>query len=284
VNLRLKIFAACLAVACCSASTRAAPLSDAQAVPHLDASGRDGYRDFLDTDAHRAFVIAPGGAWAWKADAASADAATREALLACQHLAGRPCVPYASDDRVTFDSQNWPSLWGPYQRRAEAGKAPVGKDRGHHFFDLAIKSPAGQSMKLSDLRGKVTVLHFWGSWCPPCRREMPQLQKLHQALGATADVQLVLLQVRENFSTASQWALQQHLSLPLHDSGVKERGNKFLTLSNNETIADRDLAISFPTTYILDKHGLVVFSHAGPIEDWSQYLPFLHDVAEKSGK
>ncbi|MDP1896768.1 MAG: TlpA disulfide reductase family protein, partial [Sulfurimicrobium sp.] len=47
-------------------------------------------------------------------------------------------------------------------------------------------------MKLSDLRGKVLLVHFWGTWCPPCRNEMPELQKLHQALGGSSDIQLVL--------------------------------------------------------------------------------------------
>ena len=259
-------------------------MNDAGAVPHLDASGQEAYREFFEAGAHRAFVIAPGGTWAWKANAVSAEAATRDALQTCQQQAGRACVPYAIDDRLAFDAPKWPTLWGPYPSRAEAGKARVGKERGNRFFDLAFKNPAGKAMKLSDLRGKVVVLHFWASWCPPCRREMPQMQKLHQALGAASNVQWVLLQVREDFSTASRWAQQQQLSLPLHDSGVKDRSTDFLTLTDGKTMPDRALASTFPTTYILDKHGIVVFSHAGPIEGWSQYSSFLQDAATKSGK
>jgi thiol-disulfide isomerase/thioredoxin len=259
-------------------------LNDAGAVPHLDASGQEAYREFFEAGAHRAFVIAPGGTWAWKADAVSAEAATRDALQTCQQQAGSSCVPYAIDDRVAFDAQKWPTLWGPYPRRAEAGKARVGQERGNRFFDLAFKNPAGKAMKVSDLRGQVLLLHFWASWCPPCRREMPQLQQLHQALGGASGVQMVLLQVRESFATASQWAQQQQVALPLHDSGVKDRGGKFLTLADGGTLPDRALASTFPTTYILDRYGVVVFSHAGPIEGWVQYLPFLRDVAARSGK
>jgi len=201
----LGIMAACAALASFGLPALAASLTDAEAVAHLDASGKDGYREFLDARVHRAFVIAPGGAWAWKADGVTATSATQDALRTCQQQAGPFCVPYAIDDRVVFDARKWATLWGPYQTRAEAGQAKMGQERGSRFFDLAFKSPTGKLMKISDFRGKVVVLHFWASWCPPCRREMPQLQKLHQQLGAASDVQLVLLQVRESFATAKRF-------------------------------------------------------------------------------
>ncbi|MCL4470829.1 MAG: TlpA family protein disulfide reductase [Gammaproteobacteria bacterium] len=283
-NLRPVVMAACLAAAFCGAPAMAAKLNDADAVPHLDTQGKAGYKEFMAAGKHRSFVIAPGGAWAWKSDEAAADSATDRALQACQRQTDQPCVPYAVDDKVVFDAKAWSTLWGPYQSRAEAAKAKTGKDRGDRFFDLAIRSASGKPMKLSDLRGKVVVVHFWGSWCPPCRREMPELQKLYQELGASSGVRLVLLQMREDFSAARQWAQQQHLTLPLHDSGVKDMASDFLTLANGKTMPDRRLAVAFPTTYVLDRHGVVVFSHIGPISGWPQYLPFLLDVAAKSGK
>lgn len=267
-----------------SASALAARPGDAEAVPHLDKFGREGYREFLSAGMHRAFVIAPGGAWAWKGDEMTADAAVEAATLTCQQASEQPCVPYALDNRVVFDSKVWPTLWGPYQSRADAAKAYTGKERGNRFFDLAIRSPAGKAMKLSDLRGKVVVVHFWGSWCSPCRHEMPELQKLYQELGASSDLQFVLLQMREDFTTASKWAQQQRLVLPLYDSGVKDMSSEFLRLANGKTIPDRTMAVAFPSTYVLDKHGIVVFSHVGPVSGWAQYLPFLRDVAARSGK
>ena len=265
----------------------AAKLNDTQAVPHLDSVGQAAYRAFLEAGVHRAFAIAPGGAWAWSSDAVSADRATRDARQTCQQLAGRPCVTYAIDDQLAFNTQQWPTLWGPYPTRAVAAKAKVGPGLGNRFFDLTFKNPAGKPSKLSDLRGKVLVLHFWASWCPPCRTELPQLQKLQQQLASSTDgvdVQWVLLQVREDFSTASRWVRQQQLSLPLHDSGVPDRNTHFLTLADGQTLADRTLASTFPSTYVLDKHGVVVFAHSGPIDNWLPYLPFLQDVAGKSGK
>ena len=261
----------------------AAELHDVEAVPHLDSAGREGYRDFLTFDKHRAFAIAPGGIWSWKGGESSAESAKQDTLRACSEENARACVLYAVDDRVVFDSQAWSRLWGPYLSRNEASHAHEGLSRGARFYNLAFRSASGKFMTLSDLQGKVVLLHFWGSWCSPCRSEMPELQKLYQALGVSSDIKLVLLQVQEDFDASRQWARQQHLKLPLYDSGVKGKAMASLTFDGRK-IDDRDIAPAFPTTYILDKHGIVVFSNIGPVSSWPQYLPLLRDVAAQSGK
>lgn len=262
----------------------AAPLNDIKAIPHLDSAGQESYRDFLTFDKHRAFAIAPGGGWSWKGGEVSAESASKNALRTCQDENGLRCVLYAVDDNVVFNPQAWSGLWGPYLNRPEADQAGIGLRRGERFFDLAFRNASGKPMKLSDLRGKVVILHFWGSWCPPCRNEMPELQRLHQSFGDSSNVRMVLLQVQEDFSMSRQWTRQQHLSLPLYDSGVKSKKMNSLTLSDGRNINDRDLAPAFPTTYILDKYGIVVFSNIGPISRWSEYLPLLRDVSVRSGK
>lgn len=263
----------------------AADLNNIAAVPHLDQNGQDGYREFLAADKHRAFAIAPGGAWTWYGGGSTAESVAADTMQTCEFDAGQPCILYALDDRVVFDSQDWSRLWGPYLDRAAAARARVGLKRGDRFYDLAFRDAAGKTVNLSDLQGKVVLLHFWGSWCPPCRREMPELQQLHQALGKiSTDIQMVLLQVREDFATSRRWTQQQHMNLPFYDSGMKSRTRDSLNLADGKTIHDRYIADVFPTTYVLDKHGIVVFSHIGPVSHWSQYLPLLRDVAARSGK
>lgn len=262
----------------------AAGLNDVEAIPHLDRSGKEAYRDFLAADRHRAFAIAPGGAWTWNGGASSSAAVAEDTLQTCEFDNGQRCTLYALDDKVVFDPADWAGLWGPYAVRAQAEKAAVGLQRGERFYDLSFKDPAGRATKLSELRGKVVVLHFWGSWCPPCRREMPELQRLHQALSGTRDIRMVLLQVREDADTARKWARQQRLRLPLYDSGARQKARDTLPLADGKSIHDRHIAEVFPTTYILDKHGLVVYSHIGPLSRWPEYLPLLRDVAARSGK
>jgi thiol-disulfide isomerase/thioredoxin len=282
VNL-LKFLMGFLGLLIVPLSAEAAGLNDIQAVPHLDQKGREGYREFLLAPMHRAFALAPGGAWSWKGDGASAALAEEEALQACEEHTEQQCVLYALDNQAVFDAKAWPKLWGPYKSKAEAASAAVGKHRGQRFYDLAIRDTAGKPLKLSALRGKVVLLHFWGTWCSPCRQEMPELQKLNQELGQSRDIQLVLLQMREDIDTARMWAENQRFSLPLYDSGM-DVGADTLNLADGKKIRDRELAMVFPTTYVLDKHGVVVFSNSGPVRGWSQYLPFLRDVAARSGK
>lgn len=262
----------------------AAALNDTSGVPYLDSAGKNGYREFLAADKHRAFAIAPGGAWSWKSGEATDELASEEALQSCRNSARQDCVLYAVDDKVVFDARASARLWGPYLNRSVANQARTGKERGERFFNLAFTSESGKTIKLADLKGKVVLLHFWGSWCPPCQREMPELQQLHRALGASPDIQIVMLQVRESFATGRKWARQQKLNLPLFDSGVTNTAADSLTLAGGQAIHDRDIAAAFPTTYVLDKHGIVVFSHVGPVAGWLQYLPLLADVATRSGK
>lgn len=255
------------------------------AIPHLDARGQAGYQQYLAAGLHRAFVIAPGGAWAWKADESTAEAASEAAQEACRASTEQACVPYAVDGQAVFDARAWPTLWGPYANAAAARQRPVGTARGQRFPDLVWRNAAGKPVRFSELRGKVVVLHFWGSWCGPCRREMPELHKLYKQLGDEGrDIRLVPLQVREDFTRARLWAEQQRLNLPLNDLDGAGEGHELLTLAGGGTVPDREIARVFPSTFVIDRHGLVVFSHAGPLADWPGYLPFLRDVAARSGR
>lgn len=252
--------------------------------PQLGADGRGDYAAYLAARDHRAFAIAPGGAWAWKGEAATSGDAEEGALAACRDNTAQKCVLYSTDGKTVFDAKAWPRLWGPYADAAAAGRAAVGHRPGERFPDLAFAAADGRKLAVSQLRGKVLVLHFWGSWCGPCRREMPELQKLHESLKSRGDIAFALLQVRENFATSRQWTEAQKLRLPFYDSGTGGGSDAFLRTADGSRINDREIALSFPTTYVLDKRGIVVFSHVGPVPDWSEYREFLLDAARRSGR
>lgn len=283
-SLMLRSFLATILLVITTTSALSSNLQDVDSVPHLDVGGQEGYRAFLDSKGHRAFAISPGGMWSWKGDETSAGAASEEALQSCQFESEQQCVLYAVDDRVVFDKQSWASLWGPYLNRAEASNKATGAERGKRFYDIKFKDASGKALKLSELRGKVVIVHFWGSWCPPCQRELPELQRLYQSLSKSPDIKMVLLQVRENFANSQLAVKRHHLKLPLYDSGAQTKSGDKLQLAGGGTLKDRDLAAAFPTTYVIDKHGVVLFSHVGPVSDWLGYLPLLKDAAVKSGK
>jgi thiol-disulfide isomerase/thioredoxin len=252
--------------------------------PHLGPSGQDEYREFLEAPDHRAFAIAPGGAWAWVSGEPSAREAEEKALAICQGQTAQRCVSYAIDDRTVFDAAQWPTLWRPYSSAAQARQAPVGRERGQRMHDLAFIDAQGKRRHLSSLRGKVVVLHFWGAWCPPCRREMPDLQKVQQAMAQRPGIAFVILQAREKFDVSRQWADKQGIVLPLSDSGSAGEDDATFRLAGGGRIKDREIANRFPTTYVLDRNGVVVFAHIGPIHDWSQYEAFLRDITDRKGR
>lgn len=247
-------------------------------VPHLDSRGQAAYQDFLAAATPRAFAIAPGGTHAWVAGAASDDAAERQALESCRRHGEQRCVLFAVNERRVFDVKRWPSLWGPYPDATASARAPVGMKRGMRFPDLLLRDARGRALKLSDLRGKVLVLHFWGSWCPHCRGEMPGLDRLARQLRNNR-VAFALVQVREDAATARAWLRQERIAMPSYDSGVRSARDAALPLAGGGTLPDREIARAFPATYVLSRHGVVLFSHAGAIQDWSQYADFLRHAA-----
>ncbi len=256
----------------------AAGTDKATAVPHLGARGQAGYRDFLAAEPHRAFAIAPGGGWGWSQDAASPDAALEQALAACQQHTRQRCVPYALNADKIFDARAWPRLWRPYATAAEARRASVGTERGQRFPDLLLTAPDGKPLKLSELRGKVVVLHFWATWCPTCRVELPQFETLRRGFAGRRDIVFLFTQAREPAEVSRQWLKQQGLGLVLHDSGARGSRDERFRLADGQTLADRQVAAVFPATYVLDRHGVVVFGMKGSAEDWGEYVPFLKDL------
>ena len=253
---------------------------EANRIPHVNERGQEAFKQFLFAGGHRAFAIAPGGAWAWSAESGSGNEAADVALKQCRSNSRQRCVLYAVDDEVVFDRETWPTLWSPYQSRDAASRAPVGIDLGQRFPDLSFNTAEGRPVTLADLRDKVVVLHFWGSWCPPCRKELPNLQRLHDALAGRQDITIVLLQIREPFQQSNALIERLGLALRLHDSGVMSEQDTRLTLAGGGSIEDRKIARLFPSTYVLDGNGIVVYKHLGAARDWMEYLPFLDHTAE----
>lgn len=202
------------------------------------------------------------------------------AIEDCQAHARRPCLPYALDERVVLDAGDWATAWRPYASAAQAAGAREGLQPGLRFPDIAYTDAAGQARRVSEARGKVLILHFWGSWCPPCQREMPDLDRLHRKLKARQDIRFVFLPVREAASRARAWVKEKGLALPIADGGEPAARDGAFLLADGRRLGDRDLARVFPTTYVLDRHGLVLFAHTGPVADWPSLLPLLNDAAK----
>jgi hypothetical protein len=94
---------------------------------------------------------------------------------------------------------------------------------------------------------------------------------------------MILLQVREPFDEAQSWAEDHGFAgLPLYDSGSTGSDDTNLVLGDGQRIEDRNIARVFPSSYVLDRNGIVLFSNFGPVDDWLEYLPFFVHAARHS--
>ena len=112
----------------------------------------------------------------------------------------------------------------------------------------------GKSESLADLRGKVVVLNFWATWCPPCVEETPMLEKLQQEIGPRGGV-VVGVSLDDD-----QDAYQNF---------VRKYGITYLTYrDSSKKIAQTYGTAMYPETYIIDREGKIDRKVIGA-QDWT---------------
>jgi thiol-disulfide isomerase/thioredoxin len=115
--------------------------------------------------------------------------------------------------------------------------------------DFSLKDMSGKTVRLSDYKGKVVLLEFWATWCPPCRASVPGLEKLHKAYK---DKGLVLLAVSMD---EGGWDEVQ--------SYVKESGITYTVLKGTEDVATKYQVRSIPMMLVLNKEGKITKRYLG---------------------
>lgn len=221
------------------------------------------------------------------ANKATENEAKREALKACRSHTQQKCTLFAVNEQVIFNDRHWYTLWAPFKTQQQVKALTNGVLVGQKFPDLVYIDPDGKKTSVHASKGKLRFVHFWGSWCPSCVKEFPAIIDLYRILNDVLpeQVEFVIVQVREKIETSKLWLSSNSLNLlPLSDSGIQDEAESQLYLSNGERINDRRIAKIFPTTYVLDKNGVVVFSNMGSVENWTEYVNFFKDAAEFSGK
>jgi len=116
-----------------------------------------------------------------------------------------------------------------------------------------LPSLGGGDVDLASYRGKVVVLNFWATWCPPCIAEMPSLERLHRALGSEG-LAVVTVSTDEDAAELKRFVAERGLTMPvLQDPGGRVAASDYHTTG-------------YPETFVLDREGRLLQHTVGPAE------------------
>ena len=133
--------------------------------------------------------------------------------------------------------------------------------------DVSVVSLAnGSTLKLSDLKGKVVLLNFWATWCPPCREEIPSMMKLN-SLMAGKPFQMVAISVDEGGKSAVE-------------SFFKESGFSLPTYIDESGASAKSYGVTgIPESFVIDKQGVIVKKIIGGFAwDSPEAVSFLEEL------
>jgi cytochrome c biogenesis protein CcmG/thiol:disulfide interchange protein DsbE len=117
--------------------------------------------------------------------------------------------------------------------------------------DFTLAQADGTKVKLSDYRGKVVLLNFWGTWCPPCKVEIPWFVDLQQRLGPKGFTVIGVAMHEDNgWKDVTPFAADRHINYPV--------------VMGDDTVdqAYGSLMI-FPTSFLIDRTGKIASVHQG---------------------
>ncbi|MEI6388470.1 MAG: TlpA disulfide reductase family protein [Spirochaetota bacterium] len=134
--------------------------------------------------------------------------------------------------------------------------------------DFSIESLNGGSVTLSESKGKVVMLNFWATWCPPCRAEMPSIEILSKKMKGKAFA-IMAISVGETKDTVAKFIALQKYSYPIYLDPDSKLGTAFN-------------ASSIPTTYIFGKDGKAIAGIQGSRQyDTPEVLALLEELIAK---
>jgi peroxiredoxin len=142
--------------------------------------------------------------------------------------------------------------------------AKVGITEGNVPPDFELITLDGEKMSLSSLEGKKVILNFWATWCPPCREEMPDMQKIHDEYEGEVVVAAVNLTSSEkNIDSVKRFVDELGLTFPV-------------LLDEDGKINKQFEVLSYPTSYIINEDGVITTKFAGAMT-YEQMEDFIAD-------
>ncbi len=116
---------------------------------------------------------------------------------------------------------------------------------GEKAPDFELKTLDGKTVKLSDYRGKKVILNFWATWCPPCKAEMPDIQKYYNE--ADDNVEILAINIDPQYDV-KKFVREVNVTFPV-------------LLDSNDEVNTMYRILTIPTTYFIDGTGIIRSKH-----------------------
>mgnify|MGYP001579612607 CR=1 FL=1 len=107
--------------------------------------------------------------------------------------------------------------------------------------DFKLENLEGKKAKLSDYRGKKIILNFWASWCPPCREEMPEFQKIY---ASNKEIVVLGVNLQESKEAIQSFTKKLEINFPI-------------LLDPNSQVKNMYNVFTQPVTYFIDENGVI---------------------------
>jgi thiol-disulfide isomerase/thioredoxin len=117
--------------------------------------------------------------------------------------------------------------------------------------DFTLEDIDGKKFSLKEYRGKVVLLNFWATWCPPCRREMPSMERLNRNFNGKNFVVLALNQMEDSDQVFT------------YTAELEVSPTFAILFDKNSDVARAYGVLGLPTTYLIDKKGNLRFRAIG---------------------
>ena len=121
--------------------------------------------------------------------------------------------------------------------------------------DFSLVSIDGRQLSVSGLKGKVLLLNFWGTWCEPCREEMPKLEAIWRELGPKGLAVVAIALDRGNIHRVGELCRMHDVTFPV-------------SIDQSGSTASAYGATVMPTSFIIGKDGAIKGKIVGP-RDWT---------------
>jgi peroxiredoxin len=164
-----------------------------------------------------------------------------------------PSVKYDNKNQQNTqqNSQNQQQQSNQTQQKPQESFAvkTVGESAGKNQMVDFTWTEDGKEKKLSDYKGKVILLNFWATWCPPCKKELPALSQISTELK-DKDFKMIGVSVDDNMEVLNTFLKSNSLSYT-----IVFEPNQLVTKYMNATGQNQNVV---PQTYLIDKNGKVV--------------------------